>query len=350
MALTAIPRLFCRFAFVNGAAIAMLVGCAGHADTSIVPGASSADTIFTHHHTFKYTGAEQLFQAPSNVTQISVVAHGGNGAGVPVLDGGRVTAYIPVTPYETLAIYVGGTGSGTTGGFNGAGPGGAGAYGEGAGYGGGGASDVREGGDKLANRILRRRRRRWSRRMDQSRAAQNDGGGGKGGGNIGGTGGVGYERYLSSCSTGDGTVSGFSRTMPEAGGCGGTGGTQSQGGAGGSGGHSTYGTYGLPGDVGGIGYGGGGGAAGGGSGGDFAVVGGGGGGGYYGGGGGGGAGGYSGRRRGWRRWRGRWIVLCRAARHERTQLSGMEEIRQQRTGCIAAGSGERTHHRLVGAE
>lgn len=59
---------------------------------------------------------------------ISVVARGAKGAGSPIVDGGRVHAIIPVTPGEKLVIYVGGDGSGTTGGFNGGANGGIGGY------------------------------------------------------------------------------------------------------------------------------------------------------------------------------------------------------------------------------
>ena len=65
---------------------------------------------------------------------------------------------IPVKPRETLYVRVGGRGLGgdypgsAGGGFNGGGSGGNGGYW--GGHGGGGASDVREGGDRLKDRIL----------------------------------------------------------------------------------------------------------------------------------------------------------------------------------------------------
>ena len=71
-----------------------------------------------------------------------------------VTDGGRVRAVIPVTPRERLVIYVGGDASGATAGFNGGGSGAPGGYITEHGYGGGGASDVREHGDRLWDRIV----------------------------------------------------------------------------------------------------------------------------------------------------------------------------------------------------
>jgi hypothetical protein len=59
---------------------------------------------------FVYTGKKQTFKVPSGVTQIRVIAVGGDGGGSVFGHGGRVSAVIPVTPSETLAIYVGGTG------------------------------------------------------------------------------------------------------------------------------------------------------------------------------------------------------------------------------------------------
>jgi hypothetical protein len=268
-----------------GATIAMLTGCGGNTNIrTLLPASNGTRAIFTHHKTFRYTGAEQVFQVPSNVTQIGVVAHGGNGAGVLGAYGGRVTADIPVTPYETLAIYVAGTGSGTTGGFNGGGPGASGTH-SATGYGGGGASDIREGGDKLANRILVVGGGGGQGGADQG----GHGGGGKGGGIVGGSGAVGFGRYLISCGSPSAIVS-INPTSEAFGGCGGTGGTQNHGGSGGMGAYGTYGSMGSVGGNGGLGYGGAGGSGGQpGGGGSGGGGGGGAGGGYYGGGGGGGA-------------------------------------------------------------
>jgi len=262
---------FGRCALNMGAAAALLAGCG----ESQPPLATSGERLQLDGHgtkTFSYSGAEQHFKVPRGVTQLKVVASGASGptasssgCGYEGGSGGLVKATIPVTPGEKLAVVVGGEGDsgsacGTSGkgGFNGGGNGGEGVSASN-GTGGGGASDVREGGDTLLNRIL---------------VAGGGGGGGEnlsygagrggaGGRRVGGHGGSGYR-----CSS-DGH--------------GGRGGTQIAGGRGGRGGRITCGDYtraahGYPG---GSGIGGDGGA------GYYSGGGGGGGGGYYGGGGGG---------------------------------------------------------------
>jgi hypothetical protein len=167
--------------------------------------------------TFHYTGKKQTFKVPRGVTHIRVVAVGAGGGGVEVARGGRVSAVIPVTPSERLAIYVGGAGASLAGGFNGGADGGtipttdSGT----SGYGGGGASDVREGGTALTDRVI-----------------VAGGGGGQGIGpaygnrnSKGGKGGA-----LTGGSGKDGCCRHFQN-----GGHGGTGGTQDQGGTGGAG-------------------------------------------------------------------------------------------------------------------
>jgi hypothetical protein len=203
--------------------------------------------------TFNATGAQQNFLVPAGVTSVTVQAHGargGKGSSLNVTpgNGGSVTATIAVTPGETLAVFVGGTGgdghanSPGAGGFNG---GGTGPVVLNTGGGGGGASDVRQGGSGLANRVV---------------VAGGGGGSGTGGGVAGGTGGA-----------GGGTTGGSGATVFDTGG--GTGGTAAAGGSGGhGGGGGTAGTSGASGTGGGGGVG---------------VSGGSGGGGYFGGGGGG---------------------------------------------------------------
>jgi hypothetical protein len=64
---------------------------------------------------------------------------------------------LPVVPGERLAIFVGGTPSGPAGGYNGGGSGVASTSGYSGyfdSYGGGGATDIREGGSALRDRIL----------------------------------------------------------------------------------------------------------------------------------------------------------------------------------------------------
>ncbi len=108
------------------------------------PGARAAE------QTFNYTGAQQTFVVPAGATAVKVVATGASGGfgyegrQTNVALGVVITATIPVTATETLAIFVGGKGgTGGVGGFNG---GGSSADSLSPGGGGGGASDVRQGG------------------------------------------------------------------------------------------------------------------------------------------------------------------------------------------------------------
>jgi hypothetical protein len=262
---------FSRSALGISAAAALLAGCGG----ALRPAQGDIPPIATNgaaknNKTFHYTGKEQTFKVPAGVTQLNVVAHGGEGAGFSVYPSsdtpgypGRVHAIIPVHPGEKLYIFVGG--SGAHGGFNGGGAGGH-AYGTYTGNSGGGASDIRAGGDTLPDRII---------------VAAGGGGAGQAiyyyghgyGGNGGGLTG----------QSGGGAGSSLS-------GGGGTGGTQSAGGSGGPGGSVPgYSRYdGKPGSDGTLGAGGNGGNGVSPFGSNFAGGGGGGGGGYYGGGGGGG--------------------------------------------------------------
>ncbi|HEX3456736.1 MAG TPA: hypothetical protein VHR97_02170 [Candidatus Baltobacteraceae bacterium] len=260
---TTIPS---RYPLSLGAAAALLAGCSASQLPAPTSPSGAAPFAFTHHMTFRYTGTKQKFEVPQSVTRVRVTAVGGNAEGSVIAHGGRVSAVIPVTPSETLAIYVAGAGTSSEGGFNGGGAGGQ----TGSGYdgnGGGGASDIREGGDALTDRIV-----------------VAGGGGGQGyvprdaGGKRYSRGGHGGAR------TGGSGKPGCCKNGPWGGG-GDTGGTQDQGGSGGKGGVG----YGKPGESGQLGSGGAGG-----SGCDtssscyVAGSGGGGGGGYYGGGGGGG--------------------------------------------------------------
>ena len=100
-------------------------------------------------YTYNYTGAVQTYVVPAGITTILVETAGGDGFG-PIGEGGMVEAIVPVTPGETLQIYVGGEGSASAGGFNGGGtPGVNATYG-----GGGGASDIRVSPYGFANRII----------------------------------------------------------------------------------------------------------------------------------------------------------------------------------------------------
>jgi hypothetical protein len=268
-----------RFALCFSAA-AMLAGCAGSqlpiglggamAQSSVVRTHAARGALTTHQKAFSYTGTKQSFKVPASVTKLTVVADGasGNGFHGGKARGGEVMAQIPVTPGEKLAIFVGGEAQPNgTGGYNGGGNGGEGQssceyY---CGLGGGGASDVREGGDALRNRVV---------------VAAGGGGGGGHAGNFHGFG-IGGGKHGVRGENGGGSGD------RSAGG--GLGGSQTAGGAGGKGefGTSTRTPYcsGYRGRSGSLGKGGDGGHAGGPG---YEGGGGGGGGGYYGGGGGGG--------------------------------------------------------------
>lgn len=117
-------------------------------------------------YTFASTGAEEKWIVPAGVTKIKIEAWGAQGGSIPSPSstpgglGGYAYGETSVTPGETLSLFVGTVGYGTSigaggpGGFNGGGNGGnSGGSGTGGG-GGGGASDVRRGGNTLAHRIL----------------------------------------------------------------------------------------------------------------------------------------------------------------------------------------------------
>jgi hypothetical protein len=154
----------CALGIVGAAA--MLTGCGGS------PPINPAITLASpkrgpdkqrHYEVFRFVGKEQYFTVPNGVTEVSITADGGTGGGDDSSGygnngrGGRVRASIPVTPGETLYVFVGGVGN-FDGGWNGGGYGGLGAYyycsGSTCAWGGGGASDVRQGGDQLANRVV----------------------------------------------------------------------------------------------------------------------------------------------------------------------------------------------------
>ena len=261
---------FSRYALTSCAAAALLAGCGGGQPPIDAQSSVSAISLsVSHHRTFNYTGTRQAFTVPSTVTKLQVVALGGTGAasaGSKLGYGGRVFALIPVTPHERLTIYVGGNGIGHSGGYNGGGAGSQIGYGDSYGFGGGGATDVREGGDTLNDRILVV----GGGGGQGAKAYTNYGVGGKGGGSIAGHGGRG-DYYVS------------------LGGGGGRGGSQKRGGRGGRHGSGSYGGGGT-GANGSLGTGGDGGPGGGVYSGYLGAGGGGGGGGYYGGGGGGGGG------------------------------------------------------------
>ncbi|MGA2760025.1 MAG: hypothetical protein ABSF08_06885, partial [Candidatus Cybelea sp.] len=238
-------------------AAAFLAACGASSGLPSMPSSvGSVRAPHRHKQTFKYTGYEQTFVVPSYVTNVTIRAYGASGGGGGYSDfpaggqGGVVKATIRVSPGESLAVLVGGEGTNESGGYNGGG--GPGyclhrcnaaqtnrvrpdndyyAY---PAYGGGGASDVRQGGDALADRVVV--------------AA---GGGGAGGTidqcyhgckeqyySYGGTGGGGGG--LSGDAGGGGSTSSSSGSGIE--GEGGGGGSQSGGGTGGAGGFESFGS------------------------------------------------------------------------------------------------------------
>lgn len=257
----------------------ILSGC-----TATLPDSSQSGMpapAITNKKTFNYTGGEQEFTVPKGVTHISVVV---TGAGTPSgqnykgANGGVVKATIPVIPGETLAIFVGGEGGATVsgmggaGGFNGGGKGGTGNYDTGSysdsGDGGGGASDVREKGATLKDRVVVAG---GAGGAGGGRYYGYGGSGGAGGGKVGGSGGAGELSVVQNC-----------RSYAPGGGPG-EGGTQHSGGIGGAGGENYQCKSAQSGESGARGVGGAGGCCSGLS----SAGGGGAGGGYYGGGGGG---------------------------------------------------------------
>lgn len=250
-------------------AATLLAGCAGSSPATTPP-RGEFPAVQAGSKTFEYTGKEQRFVVPNGVTSLSVKLLGAAGMGWPYIStnfpplfgsGGRVDAEIPVKPGETLYVKVGGQPARLgPGGFNGGGNSGTGSGSQYEGAGGGGASDVREDGDKLKDRILV----------------------------AGGGGGMGccFESGDSSGGSGGGET-GVAGSPT---GYGGGGGSQVQGGAGGAGEHGYGSQSGERGGNGGFGVGGSGGNGAEQSGDTTGGSGGGGGGGYYGGGGGGGGG------------------------------------------------------------
>ncbi|HLY03901.1 MAG TPA: glycine-rich protein, partial [Candidatus Cybelea sp.] len=183
-----------RYALSCCLAAAMLAGCGGHANDGVMPigaasGGASSYYKFPYHKSFYYTGREQEFKVPASVRHIKVIALGAHGAGIPEVRGGRVSAILPVAPGQELLVVVGGNAAGANGGFNGGADGGQGYQGGHPGYGGGGASDVRQRGGQLSDRIVVSGGG-GGQGGGQGRYASG-GVGGKGGGLTGGTGGTG---------------------------------------------------------------------------------------------------------------------------------------------------------------
>jgi hypothetical protein len=137
--------------FYAGLGAILLTGCGG-ANVS-APFAPAPNCIPGGKRVLKvlqYAGKPQEFVVPSGIKCLTIDAKGAGGTATGP-DGGlgaAIEATISVQPGETLAVYVGGTGTSRAGGYNGGGKPGSG------GGGGGGASDLRERGDTIQSRVV----------------------------------------------------------------------------------------------------------------------------------------------------------------------------------------------------
>jgi hypothetical protein len=255
-----------RYALSGGVAVALLAGCGAlplssskGQDNMQLPvtargAAPGLRNTVSGSQTFNYSGNKQLFVVPAGVTKITVVARGASGnelgtACTGTARGARVYAVLPVTPGQTLEVYVGGEPSGhSKGGFNGGGR-------SGEAGGGGGASDVRRRRPfALAGRILVAAGGGGAGNAAAIHGHQLYGCGGNGG-EVGGEGVTGYG--LNPGEAGVKGVTGYGRRKKLRGGRGGGGATQSEEGAGGGGGsHGGGGGAGQPGWPGSLGMGG----------------------------------------------------------------------------------------------
>jgi hypothetical protein len=117
------------------------------------PTTATAAPCSTGTATFGHTGGEQCYTVPAGITSLYVIANGANGSGgtsnQPGGTGAHVEGRIPVTPGQTLYVYVGGNGGTPGGGFNGGGSGN-----NNRGGGGGGATDIRTTSGGLNTRLL----------------------------------------------------------------------------------------------------------------------------------------------------------------------------------------------------
>ena len=117
-------------------------------------------TIFTgiavSPHTISFSGYEQNFTVPENVTSITVTLYGGSGMHADNAHGrgAMISSIVPVIPGEVLMVMVGSTGYAVQGGFNGGGNRGSGSSSDAGGGGGGGASDIRRSPYTFEDRIL----------------------------------------------------------------------------------------------------------------------------------------------------------------------------------------------------
>ena len=136
------------------ARIAAIIGSLALTATAVTALQSPAQAVT---QTYGFTGGPQIYVVPDAVTSINVSLSGAQGGsptgGGTGGKGANLTSVIAVNPGEVLMIMVGGNGT-TNGGWNGGGNSGRiASLGNSAEFG-GGATDIRRGGQALANRIV----------------------------------------------------------------------------------------------------------------------------------------------------------------------------------------------------
>jgi|GEM_PF-816503 len=127
------------------------ISCHGGSDGSLLTTATGGNTGNYDSLVYDYSGAVQTFVVPAGVYEVFMKVWGAQGGANWVNNtnfGGYAEGGMPVMPGETLYVYVGQQPTGTAGGWNGGGAG------DGAGAGGGGASDIRQGGNTLNDRVI----------------------------------------------------------------------------------------------------------------------------------------------------------------------------------------------------
>ena len=70
-----------RYALTGSVAAALLAACGGSQSVNPVLHANGAGEPGTHHKRFDYTGTEQWFTVPRNVTKVTIIAIGARGGG-----------------------------------------------------------------------------------------------------------------------------------------------------------------------------------------------------------------------------------------------------------------------------
>jgi fibronectin type 3 domain-containing protein len=133
--------------------VTAIVTANGRSNETPVSGDVSGTPTTLTTNTYSANGTVRSFVVPAGVLWLqadAIGAQGGTGATGLGGKGGRVQGAIPVTPGETLYLYVGGNGSSNIGGWNGGGNG----NGAGTGGGGGGATDIRRNNLVVTNKIV----------------------------------------------------------------------------------------------------------------------------------------------------------------------------------------------------